>query len=84
MGFLETCMNDDDRTDAFVSSALGLIGDFADAFKSQIRDELLKPWVGMQISYGKGKGYPKATRANAKYAQDVSMILMLGSSEMAS
>lgn len=72
MGFLQTCMDDDERTDAFVTSTLGLIGDFGDTYKRSVRDNLMQEWVQRAIQYGKQRGSSRAARNNAAYAQKVS------------
>jgi importin subunit beta-1 len=71
MGFLHTCMADDDRTDAFCTSTLGLIGDFGDTYKRAVKDELMQEWVQSAIAYGRQRGSSKSAKSNAAYAQKV-------------
>lgn len=72
MGFLSTCMVDEDRTDAFVTSTLGLVGDFGDTYKRAVRDDLMQEWVQQAIAYGRQRGSSRAAKNNAAYAQKVS------------
>jgi importin subunit beta-1 len=71
MGFLASCMADQERTDAFCTSTLGLIGDFGDTYKRSVRDDLMQEWVQGAIAYGRQRGASKAARTNAAYAQKV-------------
>ncbi|ORY27809.1 importin beta-1 subunit (Karyopherin beta-1 subunit) [Naematelia encephala] len=71
MGFLKACWQDDERTDTFSSSSLGLIGDFADTYKAGVRDEIMQEWVQNAIAYGRQRGSSKAARKNAIYAAKV-------------
>ena len=72
MNFLQTCMADDERTDAFCTSTLGLIGDFGDTYKAAVKDDLMKEWVQSAIAYGRQRGASRAAKNNAAYAQKVS------------
>jgi importin subunit beta-1 len=72
MGFLSTCFAEEDRTEEFVSAALGLIGDFGDTYKGAVRDQLLQEWVAQAIAAGRQRGASKQSRTNAAYAQKVS------------
>lgn len=69
LGFLRQCIGEEERTEEFVSSALGLIGDFGDTYKTHIRDELVQEWVQNAISIGRQRGSSKSSRTNAAYAQ---------------
>ncbi|WVR04463.1 hypothetical protein IAU60_001466 [Kwoniella sp. DSM 27419] len=69
MGFLKTCWADEDRTDLFCTSSLGLIGDFGEAYKGAIRDDLLQDWVARAVAYGRTRSGSKQARTNAAYAQ---------------
>jgi importin subunit beta-1 len=71
MGFLRTCMSEEDRTDQFATATLGLIGDFGETYKKQVRDVLLEEWVVNAIAYGRQRGASKQARRNATYAQKV-------------
>jgi len=71
MGFLSSCWNEDERTDQFAVSTLGLIGDFGDTYKSSVRDALMQEWVQSAIAYGRQRGASKQARTNAAYAQKV-------------
>ena len=71
MGFLSTCWNDDERTDQFSVSTLGLIGDFGDTYKAAVRDAIMQDWVQSAIAYGRQRGASKQARTNASYAQKV-------------
>lgn len=73
MGFLQSCFADEERTDAFSTSLLGLIGDFADTYKTDAKDELLQDWVQSAIAYGRQRGSSKSARQNASYAAKVSL-----------
>ncbi|OCF37529.1 importin subunit beta-1 [Kwoniella heveanensis BCC8398] len=75
MGFLKTCWADEDRSDQFCTASLGLIGDFGEAYKAAIRDELMQDWVQTAISYGRSRGGSKQARTNAQYAQQVSRVM---------
>lgn len=76
MGFLQNCSADEERTDAFSTSLLGLIGDFADIYKRDVRNELLQEWVQQAIQYGRQRGSSKSARSNAGYAAKVSLRLL--------
>ncbi|KAK4686304.1 importin subunit beta-1, partial [Tremellales sp. Uapishka_1] len=69
MSFLQVCMADTDRTDAFAVSTLGLIGDFGDTYKSAVKDQLLAEWVQSAIAYGRQRGSSRTAKTNAAYAQ---------------
>lgn len=71
LGFLKTCLDDPERTDAFCTSSLGLIGDFGDTYKSAIKDDLMQQWIQTAISYGRQRGASKSAKNNAQYAQKV-------------
>lgn len=77
MSFLSGCWYDDDRTDQFSVSTLGLIGDFGDTYKTAVRDQLMQEWVQSAIAYGRQRGASKQARTNAAYAQKVSRLLLL-------
>lgn len=78
MGFLRSCWADEDRTDQFAVSTLGLIGDFGDTYKTAVRDELMQEWIQQAIAYGRQRGASKQARTNAAYAQKVSWHWELG------
>lgn len=69
LGFVRQCIGEEERTEEFVSAALGLIGDFGDTYKSHVRDQLLQEWVQAAISVGRQRGSSKRSRTNAAYAQ---------------
>ncbi|KAL7418539.1 karyopherin Kap95 [Cryptotrichosporon argae] len=69
LGFVRMCFQDEDRTEEFVTGALGLIGDFADTYKGQIKGELLQDWVQGAVALGRARGMSKQSRTNAAYAQ---------------
>lgn len=71
-------MADEDRTDAFCTSTLGLIGDFGDTYKRAVKDELMQEWVQSAIAYGRQRGSSKSAKSNAAYAQKVSLICLGG------
>lgn len=73
MNFLHGCWQDEDRTDTFMTSTLGLIGDFGDTFKTDVKSELLQDWVQIAITDARSRGSSKQTRTNAAYAAKVSM-----------
>jgi importin subunit beta-1 len=77
MGFLRTCMSEEDRTDQFATATLGLIGDFGETYKKQVRDVLLEEWVVNAIAYGRQRGASKQARRNATYAQKVGFLCLL-------
>lgn len=72
MTFLRQCWNDEERTDQFSVSTLGLIGDFGDTYKAAVREELMQDWVQQAINYGRQRGVSKQAKTNALYAQKVS------------
>lgn len=72
-GFLRTCMSEDERTDQFATATLGLIGDFGETYKAQVRDVLMEEWVQSAIAYGRQRGASKQCRRNASYAQKVGL-----------
>jgi len=69
MNFLKTCWNDEDRTDQFATSALGLIGDFGETYRASVSESLMQDWVQQAIAYGRQRGSSKQARTNAAYAQ---------------
>lgn len=69
LGFLRTCLAEEDRTEEFVGAALGLIGDFGDTFKQAVRDDICQEWVQQAISIGRQRGASRSSRTNAAYAQ---------------
>lgn len=69
LGFLRTCLAEEDRTEEFVTSSLGLIGDFGDTYKAAVRDELNAEWIQTAIQIGRQRGASKHSRTNAAYAQ---------------
>ncbi|KAK8846795.1 hypothetical protein IAR55_005883 [Kwoniella newhampshirensis] len=69
MGFLKTCWADEYRSEGFCTASLGLIGDFGDAYKANIRDDLMQNWVQDAIAYGRQRTASKQARTNAAYAQ---------------
>jgi importin subunit beta-1 len=72
MVFLAGCFRDEEKTDSFVTSLLGLIGDFGDTYKGQVRDDLMQEWIQEAIQYGRQRGASKSARNNSQYAQKVS------------
>jgi hypothetical protein len=72
MNFVKTCWIDEERTDQFAASALGLIGDFAETYGANVREYVLQDWVSQAISYGRQRTSSKKARANASYATQVS------------
>lgn len=73
MGFLRTCMSEEERTDQFATATLGLIGDFGETYKAGVKDVLLDDWVQSAIAYGRQRGASKQARRNASYAQKVGL-----------
>ncbi|TYJ54307.1 hypothetical protein B9479_005066 [Cryptococcus floricola] len=69
LGFLQTCWADEDRSEGFCTSSLGLIGDFASVFKTQVSDDITKVWVQEAISAGRNRSASKQSKTNAAYAQ---------------
>ena len=76
MNFLRTCWADEERTDQFAASTLGLIGDFGDTYKAAVRDEIMQDWVQSAIAYGRQRGASKQARTNAAYAQRVCTLMI--------
>ena len=64
-------MSEEERTDQFATATLGLIGDFGETYKAQVRDVLMEEWVQSAIAYGRQRGASKQCRRNASYAQKV-------------
>ena len=71
MNFLSSCWAEDERTDQFATSTLGLIGDFGDTYKRAVREAIMQDWVMSAILYGRQRGASKQARTNAAYAQQV-------------
>nr|ODO01077.1 importin subunit beta-1 [Cryptococcus depauperatus CBS 7855] len=69
LSFLETCWADKERSEGFCAASLGLIGDFASAFKADIRDQITQTWVQEAITAGRTRTASKQSKANAAYAQ---------------
>lgn len=71
MGFLSSCWSDEEHTEQFAASSLGLIGDFGDTYKTAVRDALMQEWVQIALGSVRQKGTMKLARINALYAQKV-------------
>ena len=72
MSFLKTCWNEEERTDLFCSSFLGLVGDFGTTYQEQVKNDLMQEWVQQAISLERRRGASKTAKMNAAYAQRVS------------
>ena len=72
MGFLRQGWDDEDKTDQFCSSSLGLIGDFGDTYKAAVSNDLMQDWIQQAISYGRQRDASRSAKTNASYAQRVS------------
>ncbi|XAO21794.1 hypothetical protein I312_100550 [Cryptococcus bacillisporus CA1280] len=69
LSFLQTCWADEDRSEGFCSASLGLIGDFASAFKNNIKDQITQNWIQEAITSGRSRNASKQSKTNAAYAQ---------------
>lgn len=58
--FLHLCLTDQDRTEAVIRPAIGLLGDLADAFGAQLKAPLSQEWVGDSFRVARARTYPSA------------------------
>jgi importin subunit beta-1 len=64
------CLSDEERTDALVRLALGLLGDLADCFPNgEIKQLLLSEWVAMELR-SKGR-LPPEVKKTLRWAREV-------------
>jgi importin subunit beta-1 len=73
LDLIQRCLNDEDRADAVVRSAFGLIGDLADAFPGgQLKPLLLAEWIGTEL---RSKTRMSAeTKKTMRWAREVSRL----------
>ncbi|BGP19924.1 hypothetical protein JCM10213_002282 [Rhodosporidiobolus nylandii] len=70
--FLHLVLTDQDRTDSILRSAIGLLGDLAEAFPNgQLKEPLNSPWVGEILKAGRTKMGGTETKKVAKWAREM-------------
>lgn len=70
--FLHLVLTDQDRTEAILRSAIGLLGDLAEAFPNgQLKDLLSSSWVADLLKAGRTKMGGSETKKVAKWAREV-------------
>eukprot|EP00124_Ichthyophonus_hoferi_P005658 Ihof_evm1s885 gene=Ihof_evmTU1s885 len=65
--FVQRCAEDRDHTDTIVRACVGIIGDFCDIFKGEMRDLLNFPWVSRLIKEGRASTN-RSTKTTAEWA----------------
>jgi importin subunit beta-1 len=67
---IQRCLSDEERTDALVRLAMGLLGDLADCFPNgEIKQLLLSEWVAMELR-SKGR-LPPEVKKTVRWAREV-------------
>lgn len=75
--FLHLALTDQDRTESILRSAIGLLGDLAEAFPNgQLKEPLSSPWVGELLRAGRTKMGGAETKKVAKWAREVRVPLL--------
>jgi len=70
--FLHLTLTDQDRSETILRSAIGLLGDLAEAFPNgQLKEPLNSPWVGDLLKAGRTKLGGSETKKVAKWAREV-------------
>ncbi|GAA5923414.1 hypothetical protein JCM3775_007533 [Rhodotorula graminis] len=70
--FLHLTLTDQDRSEAILRSAIGLLGDLAEAFPNgQLKEPLSSPWVGDLLKAGRTKLGGSETKKVAKWAREM-------------
>ncbi|KWU40980.1 ARM repeat-containing protein [Rhodotorula sp. JG-1b] len=70
--FLHLALTDQDRTESILRSAIGLLGDLAEAFPNgQLKEPLSSPWVGELLRAGRTKMGGAETKKVAKWAREM-------------
>ncbi|GAA5945153.1 karyopherin beta [Sporobolomyces koalae] len=71
-GFLHLALTDQDRTETILRSAIGVIGDLAEAFPNgQLREPLSSPWVAEILKAGRTKLGGSETKKVTKWAREM-------------
>jgi hypothetical protein len=55
--FLHLCLTDQDRTEAIIRPALGLLGDLAEAYGARLKGPLSQEWVGDSYRVARARTY---------------------------
>ncbi|GAA5858585.1 hypothetical protein JCM8547_001375 [Rhodosporidiobolus lusitaniae] len=70
--FLHLSLTDQDRTEPILRSAIGLLGDLAEAFSNgQLKEPLSSPWVSEVLKAGRTKQGGAETKKVAKWAREM-------------
>ncbi|SCV73049.1 BQ2448_6974 [Microbotryum intermedium] len=70
--FVHLALSDPDRTETLLRSAIGLIGDIAEAFpEGQLRESLSSTWVAEMLKAGRTKLGGSETKKIAKWAKEM-------------
>ncbi|GAA6005310.1 karyopherin beta [Rhodotorula paludigena] len=70
--FLHLTLTDQDRTETILRSAIGLLGDLAEAFPNgQLKEPLSSPWVSELLKAGRTKLGGPETKKVAKWAREM-------------
>ncbi|GAA5987867.1 hypothetical protein JCM11641_003514 [Rhodosporidiobolus odoratus] len=71
-GFLHLALTDQDRTEVILRSAIGLLGDLAEAFPNgQLKEPFSSPWVDEVLRAGRTKMGSAETKKVAKWAREM-------------
>ena len=70
---MQLIVTDQDRTDSILKSAVGLLGDLAEAFPSgQLKSHLQGEWVTESVKVARTRSTDAEGKAVAKWAKEVS------------
>jgi importin subunit beta-1 len=72
VGFLRQLHEDNDKPEAVLRGAIGLLGDMADAFGPQLKQIFAADWVEALLKSGRsGRGASLSTKEVAKWAKQM-------------
>ncbi|EIM24156.1 ARM repeat-containing protein [Wallemia mellicola] len=70
--FIQICASDTEHTQATIASAVGLLGDLADAYpRGEAKDFFLQPWVAEILKLSRTRGGTESIRRTAKWAREM-------------
>lgn len=71
-GFINFCVQDDQRTEPILRSAVGLLGDLAEAFPGgQLRAQLQSEWVANAVKVCRTRASAAESKSVAKWAKEM-------------
>lgn len=75
--FLQLTLTDQDRTESIIRSAVGLLGDLAEAFPGgQLKPHLQNDWVSEAVKVARSRSTDTEGKAIAKWAKEVCFSLL--------